>query len=281
MKTKIFLLALVALWSSLPSPSSAESNRHEKENHHIERIENRHNDERYEHRHDTTSKIHGVIDSMPSEGREGVWVIDGLSVMVTGQTIIKAKHGDVSTGRYVEVKGYQDDKFFTASKIEIEDDYRSDSGLTHAKFYGTVREMPAKGLTGVWRINDREVLITGNTEIKEKYGRAAVGAYVEVEGNFTGTTFTVYDMEVKGANKGYNRTARNYNKIFLGKIETMPQDSVEGIWTVDGRRVTVSSDTIIDETLGKAAPGNNARIKGMRGENSLTASEITITAVTQ
>ncbi|MDH4319799.1 MAG: DUF5666 domain-containing protein, partial [Desulfobulbaceae bacterium] len=177
--------------------------------------------------------------------------------------------------------GHLDDKYFNASKIEIEEESRSDSELTHAKFYGTIQEMPAKGLAGAWRIDDRVVLVTANTEIKEKYGRATVGAHVEVEGNFTGTTFTVYDMEIKGTNKGYNRAATNYNKIFLGKIETMPQDSLDGTWTVDGRRVMVNSETLIDETLGKAAPGNKVRIKGMRDENGVTASEITITAVTQ
>jgi len=77
---------------------------------------------------------------------------------------------------------------------------RHDSGRSESKLYGTVQQMPS-GRTGTWTVNGREVIVTGETRIKEEYGRAVNGAYVEVEGNNSGKAFTAYKIEVKRARK--------------------------------------------------------------------------------
>jgi hypothetical protein len=63
-----------------------------------------------------------------------------------------------------------------------------------------VKKIPADRL-GTWVVNNREIMVTKETRIKEEYGSAAEGAYVEVEGNNTGKTFTAYKIEVKRAKK--------------------------------------------------------------------------------
>jgi hypothetical protein len=67
-----------------------------------------------------------------------------------------------------------------------------------SKIYGTVEKLP-QGEVGTWIVNGREIVVTKDTRIKEKHGKAEAGAYVEVEGNGTGNTFTAYEIEVKRA----------------------------------------------------------------------------------
>jgi hypothetical protein len=65
-----------------------------------------------------------------------------------------------------------------------------------AKYYGVIEQIPNNGLEGIWIVNNREILVTSQTKIDEEYGKAEVGAYVEVEGNYLDETFTAYEIEV-------------------------------------------------------------------------------------
>lgn len=65
-----------------------------------------------------------------------------------------------------------------------------------SKIYGVVSRIP-EGTIGTWIVNGKEVLVTKDTFIKEEYGKAVVGAYVEVKGNYDGKTFKAYKIEVK------------------------------------------------------------------------------------
>ena len=77
---------------------------------------------------------------------------------------------------------------------------KHDSGRGESKFYGTVEKIPADRI-GSWTVNGREIKVTGATRIKEEYGKAVSGAYVEVEGSNTGKVFTADKIEVKRAKK--------------------------------------------------------------------------------
>ncbi|MGX9728708.1 MAG: DUF5666 domain-containing protein [Candidatus Electronema sp. VV] len=86
-----------------------------------------------------------------------------------------------------------------ASRDEYDDD--DDHGrrrTSSAKFYGTVDALPPAVNNGVWWVNGREVQVGPQTKIKEKRGRVAVGAYVEVEGYFSGSGLAADEIEVKG-----------------------------------------------------------------------------------
>lgn len=144
-----------------------------------------------------SAKLYGRIEVLPENNFEGRWIISGQPVNVYKKTQIKEEHGRATTGRYVEVKGEWVGDVFIAFAIEVEENDNLDPGTAHAKFYGTVESMPQKGYVGIWRINGRELHVKESTRIKEKYGTAFVGSYVEVEGNFSGETFVVYKIEVK------------------------------------------------------------------------------------
>ncbi|WP_417910281.1 DUF5666 domain-containing protein [Candidatus Electronema sp. PJ] len=83
-----------------------------------------------------------------------------------------------------------------ASEHDYEDgEYGENSS---AKFYGTVDALPQNVNNGTWLVNGRQVVVNPGTEVKEKRGKAAVGAYVKVEGHPTGSSFTADEIEVKG-----------------------------------------------------------------------------------
>jgi len=162
------------------------------------------------------------------------------------------------------------------------------------KFYGTVESIPVSGRDGIWVINGREILVTGNTKIEEEHGKAVPGAFVEVKGDYTGKIFTAYEIEVKGGGrsgeihpsheKSLDGRSRDYspdqervfNSRLQGVIDAMPQTGYEGIWVIDGRKIDVTNKTLIDETGGKAVIGAFAKIKGIRSGDTITAYEIEI-----
>ncbi|MDP2158035.1 MAG: DUF5666 domain-containing protein [Nitrospirota bacterium] len=88
--------------------------------------------------------------------------------------------------------------------------YASERGRTHederrhsesdVKIYGNVDKMPEGGI-GIWVIKGKEILVTKETIIKEKHGKASVGSYVEVEGTYRGNTVHAYELEVKRKGK--------------------------------------------------------------------------------
>uniref|UniRef100_UPI004056FF89 DUF5666 domain-containing protein n=1 Tax=Candidatus Electronema sp. TaxID=2698783 RepID=UPI004056FF89 len=71
---------------------------------------------------------------------------------------------------------------------------------SRAKFYGTIDAMPS---SGIWMVSGRQVTISPSTRIKEKYGRVAPGAYVEVEGHYGNGSFIAYEIEVKSGRRTY------------------------------------------------------------------------------
>ena len=60
-------------------------------------------------------------------------------------------------------------------------------GLQHecnvyeTRMSGTVEKLP-DGLLGTWQVDGRDISVTRDTLIKERLGKAAVGAYVQIEG---------------------------------------------------------------------------------------------------
>lgn len=65
------------------------------------------------------------------------------------------------------------------------------------EFYGIVQTMPDKGYIGQWNVEGKKVNVTKDTKIKEKHGKLAVGAYVEVEGVTFEGKFIASEIETK------------------------------------------------------------------------------------
>ena len=50
-------------------------------------------------------KFYGVIEGMPQQGLDGIWIVNGREILVTSQTKIEEEHGKVAAGAYVKVEG--------------------------------------------------------------------------------------------------------------------------------------------------------------------------------
>jgi hypothetical protein len=66
---------------------------------------------------DKGTKFKGTVQEMPP-GYIGDWVIDGRIVQVTANTKIEFDYGPAQAGSFVEVKGFQAEDRFVATKIE-------------------------------------------------------------------------------------------------------------------------------------------------------------------
>ena len=52
---------------------------------------------------------------------------------------------------------------------------------SESRLSGTVEKLPGEML-GTWQVDGREISVTGDTLIKERLGKAKVGAYVQIDG---------------------------------------------------------------------------------------------------
>ncbi len=85
----------------------------------------------------------------------------GLVLALTGATAFSSEYERYEGKEYEHEYGYRE--------------------RYESRFYGTVEKIP-EGIVGTWTVNGREITVTKDTKIEEEYGRAEVGAYVEVEG---------------------------------------------------------------------------------------------------
>jgi len=69
------------------------------------------------------------------------------------------------------------------------------------KFSGLIRQLPADGAVGIWIVDDRQIVVTPMTVLKEESGKAAAGAAVEVKGVLKGISFMATAIEVKAASQ--------------------------------------------------------------------------------
>jgi hypothetical protein len=202
-KKKIVMLSALILGCSLfaglvhasENERSERNERYERSDH--SEYEGREYEGRERYREE--SKLYGVIEKMPKKGLNGTWIINGKKVLVSDRTRIKEKYGRAAVGRDVEAEVVRNGDSFTAYEIEVKRsrESRSDDRRGSSKIYGTVETLPQRGLNGVWKIDGREVVVTRNTRIKEEYGKLEIGSSVEVEGRFSGNTFTASEIEVK------------------------------------------------------------------------------------
>ena len=152
-------------------------------------------------------------------------------------------------------------------EYEGRDRYRGEGTLN-----GIIEKMPEGGYDGIWIINGRQVLVSRSTKIKEKYGRAVIGSYVEVEGERDAdNSFIAYEIEVER-----NREARREESKFYGTVEVLPQSGLNGVWKINGREVVVTSNTKIKEEYGRLNVGSSVEVEGAFSNNTFTAYEIEV-----
>jgi len=215
-------------------------------------------------------ELHGAIESLPSSGLTGNWVVSGQIIHVTSDTIVNQEHSRIAVGVMVEVKGRsQPDHSITAIRIEVQS---SPGDGSATEFFGTIQSLPATGFIGAWTISDRSVQVTSSTTIEREDSQPAVGAFVEVQGWLqTDGSVRASRIEVKG-------TVEDSGPVsFTGAVQDLPATGQVGDWVVDGRTVRVTTSTSINEESASARIGSRVKIKGSaQADGSVVASKIKV-----
>src|SRR5262249_6723738 len=130
---------------------------------------------------DGRNELEGTIQSLPTGGLIGDWIVSGHVVHVTAATIIDMEHGPVVVGAQVEVKGtMRADGSIDATKIEVQENEQEDHSATRLK--GSIQSLPhTRDMTGDWLVNTTTVHVTTSTRLNSDHG-FTVGGQVKVKG---------------------------------------------------------------------------------------------------
>lgn len=74
----------------------------------------------------------------------------------------------------------------------------------------------------------------------------------------------------------YNRYSRMSNAKFYGVIDALPKNGMTGTWLINGRQVTVTRGTEIEQKRARLAPGVYVKVEGHYTENTFIAEEIEV-----
>ena len=214
---------------------------------------------------DDEVEFFGELERLPADGLIGDWTVDGTVVRVVAETEIDLNRGPVALGSCLKVEGMLlAGGVVQASEIEVRSgaggcSTRGDDDDDDAiEFDGVVQEAPGDGDIGLWLISGRSVLVDETTEVDLQGGGPRVGLCVEVEGAFLDDrVFLASSLEAD--DNGRNCGAGPGDPVEVevkGRIEELPPgNSLNGQWTVNGVRVTVSGSTDLDEDEGPFAVG--------------------------
>ncbi len=200
----------------------------------------------------------GIIESLPTGGLIGEWVVSGRHVMVDASTEINQSKGPAEVGASVHVEAMrQSDGSLLATRIVVL--ARPDLALVH--FKGVIKSMPADGFVGEWIIHnddgDHPVQVSERTWIDEHAGEAKVGAPVQVEA-LRRADGSLWALRIKVIGDGAAHVVR-----FRGPILYLPNDpNFIGTWLVGTQRVVVTSSTEIDQTEGAVRLGAWVEVVG-------------------
>ncbi len=133
-------------------------------------------------------------------------------------------------------------------------------------FTGVVTGLPESGLLGIWDVGGRQVLVVSTTRLEQAHGAFAVGAIVEIEGLVDAQTGVIVasEIEVKlgaGGLSGGDGLPIPAEVELHGRIESLPSDGLIGTWTVAGREVFVTAETLLDDEHGPFAVGVGVEVK--------------------
>jgi hypothetical protein len=228
-------------------------------------------------------KFTGFIESLPSSGLIGNWVVSGTTVRVTSGTRVEQEDGRAVVGAVVKVEGARrSDGSVDATQVEVKESNsgggsggggNDDNGSGEAEFKGTLESFPS-GFIGDWRIGGRIVRVTSGTRIETENGPVAVGAFVEVKGTTRADgSIDATKIEIKS-----NVAGGDGRDELKGTIEALPNTAnFIGNWRVSGRTVSVSAATVIDREHGAVAVGAFVEVHGaIQPNGSINATKIEV-----
>ncbi len=210
-----------------------------------------------------------IVTLPNTSGFIGDWIVGSRTVHVTSTTAIDQEDGAVAVGALVEVKGtLRPDGSVDAERIEVEQ-----PASQCFEFTGIIQTLPnTAGFIGDWTVGGRIVHVTPATQIDTTEGAVAVGHLVEVEGcRRADGSIDAARIEVEEADELLECLE------FDGVIESLPASGLVGDWTVSGRVIHVTSNTLIKVESGAVVVGAFVEIEGCpRADGSIDAGKIEV-----
>ncbi len=169
--------------------------------------------------------------------------VNGLSFLVTGETMIKNNHGDpinfsdLNIGDVVEVKANVTDAGFTASKIKLEDEPEHNGQLETKGYIESLGDdfLIVNGIT--LYVDDQTVVKDGDNHIS--FGDLSEGDFVEVKAHYMDDgTFLSNEIKIEGEHGSGDDDFETE-----GYIESIGDSSL----TVNGMLFVVDENTLIKD----------------------------------
>ena len=141
--------------------------------------------------HGDAMRVYGILDSMPEDGRLGVWLIEGEAYEVNAQTELEAEHGPFEAGACLKVKYQASETGRIAVEIETERQYRCDKddeggdpddgeSRSEARLFGLIISFPPE-LEGEWNVGGITIIADASTEFEQERVPFAKDVMVQVK----------------------------------------------------------------------------------------------------
>lgn len=200
----------------------------------------------------------GIIESKDN----GTWVVSGVTVQVTGTTVIIETAGPAEVGAEVMVTGKQQvDRTVVARVIKVLKPVTVPKRPVN--FTAPIVALPASGVLGEWTVGGETVVVSETTKIQPQGVVPQLRDIAHVVGyrNEDGTVAAAL-IEI--------RNPSLVEVEFVGPIISMTDSE----WMVRNVRVILTSETVVE---GTPEVGKVAEVKGfLHPDRSVTATHITV-----
>lgn len=208
-------------------------------------------------------EVQGIVESVPALGLLGELVVSGVVVEVTGSTEIKAELGPLVAGACVKAEGSTTEEGVLVAR-EVRVLATGACGAANGvsiEFTGQVASGPSGGVEGEWMIAGRTVIVDAATELYLELGPLEPGVCVRVEGSPSAAGVAAVEIRVLGESCP-GLLALDLDLSFQGRVQTAPEEGVEGTWRISGRTVLVDADTQVELNGSTPAAGLCVEVQG-------------------
>ena len=258
------------------------------------------------------AKTTGIVQSMPSSGLIGDWVIGGTTYRTTASSEIEESNGPFAVGACVEVEYATDSTPFGVNKLATQDASKCDGNASatpdstgtpdasptpsittttrpdstgtpdaEREVKGIVSVMPSPSLIGTWVIDGVEYIANSSTEFEQDDGPFVVGACVEVKFLASTTPYVAHeiktekqsDCSVDGTPTPSPTGTPGDERAVYGHIDSFPADLV-GDWVVGGVTYRATTSTEFEPEYGPFAVGVCVKVHVQTTATPGTISEI-------
>jgi hypothetical protein len=184
-------------------------------------------------------KLYAPIETLPASPFVGAWRIGGVNFITTAATRFEQANIPFAVGACVEAQYVIDGSVNRLVEVESKPLARCQiGGVTALRAYGPIITFPV-GLIGAWTVGGVSYQATASTQFEQRFGRFAMGAFVEIiyrveSGNRIATQIETHVAPGEGRLQT------------VGALESRPSDDT-GTWVVSG--VSFKGDDAIEIEL--------------------------------